>query len=151
MEMNLKTSSAEPFSYGEVRADGELATCCYLPFTFGNIKKDGLDNAWNSPTAKLSEVLFWMDPIVFCDKRKCATMQQVTNPEKQASYKYQVPYHSSQERKVLEGPLGETFKGQLELNSAGPKIVSFEDDPSCNLACSFVSSKTDDDLKRIIR
>ena len=124
-----------PFLYGEVRADGELATCCYLPFTFGNIKKEGLDKAWNSPTAKAVRSSILDGSYRFCDKRKCATMQQVTNPEKQASYKYQVPYQLFSREEVLEGPLGETFKGQLELNSAGPKIVSFEDDPSCNLAC----------------
>jgi MoaA/NifB/PqqE/SkfB family radical SAM enzyme len=124
-----------PFLYGEVRADGEMATCCYLPFTFGNIKKDGLENAWNSPIAKAVRSSILDGSYRFCDKRKCATMQQVTNPEKQASYKYQIPYQLFTRDEVVEGPLGETFKGQLELDSAGPKIVSFEDDPSCNLAC----------------
>lgn len=124
-----------PFVYGEVRADGDMATCCYLPFVFGNIKRDGLEGAWNSPAAKAVRRSILDGSYSFCDKRKCATMQQVTNPEKRASYDYQIPYTLFTREQVAEGRLAKTMEGQMDLESPGPKMISFEDDPSCNLSC----------------
>jgi MoaA/NifB/PqqE/SkfB family radical SAM enzyme/2-polyprenyl-3-methyl-5-hydroxy-6-metoxy-1,4-benzoquinol methylase len=124
-----------PFLYGEVRSDGELATCCYLPFTFGNIKKEGLKGAWNSATAQAVRRSILDGTYSFCDKKKCASMQQVSKPYKESTHDYQVAYQVFPKEALEQPKLKKLFENTLQLQSEGPKIVSFEDDASCNLAC----------------
>lgn len=126
---------ANPFIYGEIRTNGDLATCCYLPFTFGNIKRDGVENAWNSPVAKAVRRSILDGSYSFCDKKSCAAMQQISKPHKELVYDYQIPYKLFSIKEVESGEHSEIFKDSLCLESDGPKIVSFEDDASCNLSC----------------
>lgn len=124
-----------PFNYAEIRVGGEVATCCYLPFSVGNISNQNLKEAWNSEEMQELRRSILDGDYCYCDKKKCAAMQQVGLENKKAVFEYQLPYSLFKKAEIVN----ESLKKLIEANSVmvpnGPGIISFEDDPSCNLSC----------------
>ena len=138
-----------PFIYLELRQGGEVSSCCYLNFSTGNISEQEFGNVWNSDISQELRRSILTGEYCYCDKNKCAAMQEALLPQKKDLYKYQIPYQlipkEAVQNKIIQNCIS---TGRVD-NIATPEIISFEDDPSCNLSCpscrtSIISLKGED-------
>ncbi len=120
-----------PFVYAEIRADGSVASCCYHAFSLGNLNDQSIAQIWNSPAAREVRRSIASGEYGYCDLGKCAAMQQVVGGMKARPSRYQIPY-----RLYPRTSLSDALPGLPDpMRNPAPLIVSFEDDPSCNLTC----------------
>lgn len=126
---------ANPFVYAELRGNGDVATCCYLPFVLGNLNSSSLEDVWNSEVTQELRRSILSGKYSYCDKSKCAAMQQVSSQAKEEVQEYQIPYQLFSEKDFEKEQIREILGDALSVETKNPKIVSFEDDPSCNLEC----------------
>lgn len=123
-----------PFLYMELGQAGDVSSCCYLPFSLGNIRKEYLADLWNSPSAKELRRSILSGEYCYCDKRKCAAMQEASLPTRD-TYQYQLPYRLIRKDATENETLRSSISTGRGDTSSSPEIISFEDDPSCNLSC----------------
>jgi len=121
------------FMYLELRANGDLSPCCYLPFVLGNIRQTTLEKLWHSPVSQALRQSIKDGSFIFCDKRKCAGMQKVSLGRYISNRSYQIPYELFQKKDLKKNGLG--FLAGDAPEGRVPSIISFDDDPTCNLAC----------------
>lgn|GEM_PF-284447 len=124
-----------PFLYVELGMNGNVSCCCYLPFPLGNIHKEEMSEVWDSAIARELRRSILSGEYCYCDKRKCAAMQEAVLPTKEDSFNYQIPYKLIDKRRSYDEPLRDGISTGLLDIASGPRIISFEDDPSCNLSC----------------
>lgn len=122
-----------PFLYLELHTNGDLSPCCYLPFSIGNIRQQSLEEIWHSPVARVLRQSIKDGSYRYCDKRKCAGMQKIGLGEYRNSTAYQIPYELFCSSELISRGLN--FMVEDALEGRVPRIVSFDDDPTCNLAC----------------
>ena len=128
-----------PFLYAELRVGGDVAPCCYLDLAFGNIHAAPLSEIWNSPRARDVRASILDGSWRYCDPAKCAGMQKALRLAQTHGAKPPLPYQTPYEllpRRELRG----TEHAWIEHWTPGtdalpPRIISLEDDPSCNLSC----------------
>lgn len=121
-----------PFMYGELRQDGGIAACCYLPFQLGNLEEQSLEEVWSSATVKELRKSILNGDYSYCDRSKCGGMQKVQEETKKSTPLYQAPYELLSDEELAERNLDWIKQGEELIV---PQIVSLEDDPSCNLSC----------------
>ncbi|WP_320035340.1 SPASM domain-containing protein [Halarcobacter sp.] len=116
-----------PFMYVELQENGNINTCCYINHKFGNINKENIKDIWNNNDFKELRRSILNGDFSYCDSSRCASMQKVL--EKKLSNKsYQIPYEL-----ILKDEITDISSFKLEQNL--PKIISFDDDQTCNLSC----------------
>ena len=113
-----------PFIYAEIQENGNISTCCYISENFGNINENNIEEIWNSNKFNdLRESLVDGD-FSYCDISQCAAMQNIFQVNNN-SFEYQVPYQLMKKEDAYF----------LNKDFITPEILSFEEDPSCNLSC----------------
>lgn len=122
-----------PFLYLELRANGDMYPCCYVPFPIGNIQRQSLEEIWHSPAAVALRRSIRDGSFKFCDKGKCAGMQKTALSDYRPNNPYQVPYELF--RKSELGARGLGYLAEDAPERKVPLIISFDDDLTCNLAC----------------
>lgn len=124
-----------PFVYAELQQGGGVSCCCYLPFSLGNLAQNTLEEIWDSVVARELRRSMLNGEFCYCDATKCATMQEALLQVKTDAYRYQLPYQLLRSEQVDD----DTIRRALDTGSVaiggGPTVISFEDDPSCNLSC----------------
>ncbi len=126
-----------PFLYAELRPGGDVAPCCYLDLSFGNIHDTALDEIWNSPRAQSLRASILDGSYRHCDASRCAGMQKALLEARGGTppARYQLPYELHR-REELRGTQYSWIEAWMPETSAPlPGIISLEDDPSCNLSC----------------
>jgi MoaA/NifB/PqqE/SkfB family radical SAM enzyme len=121
-----------PFIYGELRKNGDIATCCYLPFSLGNVNQQPLDEIWKSEKVQELRRSILSGEYTYCDKSRCGGMQKAVEKGGKKPPTYQTAYEVFDEKELKEQKL------DWITTQEAPKVpdfVSFEDDPTCNLSC----------------
>lgn len=116
-----------PFMYAELQENGNVSTCCYIHHKFGNTNKEELKEIWNNEDFKELRRSILDGDYSYCDSSKCASMQAVLEHRKSIN-KYQEPYELVLKSEILDI----TEYAQVQKL---PKIISLDDDPTCNLSC----------------
>lgn len=116
-----------PFMYAELQESGNVSTCCYIHHKFGNTNKEQLKDIWNNQDFQELRRSILDGDYSYCDSSKCASMQAVLENRIHKS-KYQVPYELILKKEVSDMT---EYRQVQKL----PKIISFDDDPTCNLSC----------------
>lgn len=116
-----------PFMYAELQENGNVSTCCYIHHQFGNTNKEELKEIWNNDDFKELRRSILDGDYSYCDASKCASMQAVLENRKSIN-KYQVPYEL-----ILKSEIPDIT--EYEQVQKLPKIISLDDDPTCNLSC----------------
>jgi len=124
-----------PFLYAELGLNGEVSCCCYLPFSLGNMNTETINEIWNSDAAQELRRSMLSGEFCYCDKSRCAAMQEAVLPIKKDCFRYQTPYELVRRSQVDNDLLRDALAAGGMVRGAGPEIISFEDDPSCNLSC----------------
>jgi MoaA/NifB/PqqE/SkfB family radical SAM enzyme len=120
-----------PFSYMEFMVGGGVHTCCYLSQAFGNLKNENFMDAWNSEEAVKIRKSILDGDFRYCNKQKCAAMQQYKYDSSKKAY----PYRLIKKDSLTDPYLKNIVANNITRLSNGPKIISFDNDPSCNLYC----------------
>ncbi|MCK9224202.1 MAG: radical SAM protein [Candidatus Muirbacterium halophilum] len=116
-----------PFMYAELQGNGNVSTCCYISHNFGNTNKEELAKIWNNENFQELRRSILDGDYSYCDSSKCAAMQAVLENRKSVK-KYQVPYEL-----ILKNEIHDMVSYALVQKL--PKIISLDDDPTCNLSC----------------
>lgn len=116
-----------PFIYAEIQGNGNVSTCCYIKHKFGNMNNTSLKSIWNSEDFKELRRSILEGDYSYCDSSKCASMQSVLQKQKQNDT-YQKPYELIHKNNIQD-------LSKYSLTSITPNIISFDDDPTCNLSC----------------
>mgnify|MGYP001249979212 CR=1 FL=1 len=124
-----------PFLYAELQHGGEITCCCYLPFSLGNISKNAFGDIWNSAAAQELRRSMLSGEFCYCDKNKCSAMQEALLLLKKDTFHYQTPYRLMKRGQIENDLVREALVSGSLIIDSGPEIISFEDDPSCNLSC----------------
>jgi|GEM_PF-57616 Lipopolysaccharide biosynthesis protein len=137
---------ANPFLYAELRSGGQIAPCCYLDMSFGSIHEAPLAEVWNSPQAEALRASILDGSYRYCDAARCAGMQKALrraeNPEAAPPRRYQLPYELAHRSELADLGLGWVFAWTPGEAAPAPRIISLEDDPSCNLRCPSCRTQT---------
>lgn len=113
---------AKPFEEFEVRANGDVYTCCsaWLPVPIGNLKRGGPDEIWNSPTAEVIRHSILDGSFRYCSRGNCPLIVDRRLKRRDA---LKDPSH----REIVRD-------GRTRLERR-PLRVLMSQDRSCNLSC----------------
>jgi MoaA/NifB/PqqE/SkfB family radical SAM enzyme len=113
---------AKPFEEFEVRANGDVYTCCsaWLPVPIGNLKRGGPDEIWNSPTAQAIRRSILDGSFRYCSRGNCPLIIDRRLKRRDALSE---PSH----REIVRD-------GRTRLEQR-PLRVLMSQDRSCNLSC----------------
>lgn len=111
-----------PFEEFEVRANGDVYTCCsaWLPVPIGNLKRGGPDEIWNSPAAQAVRRSILDGSFRHCSRVNCP---EIVNRQLERRDALHDPSH----REIVR-----TQRTRLEQR---PLRVLMSQDRSCNLSC----------------
>ena len=113
---------AKPFEEFEVRANGDVYTCCsaWLPVPIGNLGRGDPDGIWNSPTATAIRQSILDGSFRYCSRGNCPLIVDRRLLRRDALTD---PSH----REIVR-----TARTRLEQR---PRRVLLSQDRSCNLSC----------------
>lgn len=111
-----------PFENFEVLPDGNVYICCsvWVPTPIGNLKNSSVMDIWNSENAMKIRQSVLDGTYTFCRQQLCGPLQSKMLPERDS---IKDPYL----REVID--LNRTYLHK------GPRIITLDNDRSCNLWC----------------
>lgn len=112
-----------PFSQLDVYENGDLHLCCnaWLPKPIGNLNRDSVEAAWNSPTARRIRESILDGSFRYCDHRVCPYIQNDSLP--------------TLEEAERDPRFGDVIGRRRTALDELPTFINLCNDASCNLYC----------------
>lgn len=112
-----------PFVQFDIYESGDAYSCCsgWLRLPLGNVKKMPAETLWNSEASQAIRTSILDGSFKYCDKKVCPLIQGDMLPTNEAAR--------------MRADYADIIDNKRTIIEAGPTMINFCNDPSCNLSC----------------